>query len=111
MPAPVAALMVTPHAALPAEGDWTELPALGIAPPGHYGLGFFLDGRERFGHIGGAHSFCAVAYGSVAGGTGAVIMAASDLAPFPLGLLLAIGDGHGWSSLRVPPVAPMSAAP
>ena len=89
----------------------TSCRRLGIAPPDSYGLGFFLDGRERFGHIGGAHSFCAVMYGSTADGTGAVIMAACDLDPFPLGLLLAIGDGHGWSSLRVPPVAPMSAAP
>lgn len=100
---PAAALMVTPRAQLPAAGDWNELPALGIAPPDRYGLGFFLDGEERFGHIGGAHSFCAIVYGSTADGSGAVIMAASDLAPFPFRLLLAIGDQHGWASLRMPP--------
>jgi CubicO group peptidase (beta-lactamase class C family) len=99
--AQTAALMVTPHAPLPAEGNWEILPAIGIRPPDSYGLGLFLEGTDRFSHLGGAFSFFSAITGSTADGSGAVVMTASDASPFLLEVLLAISDAYGWTGFRL----------
>jgi CubicO group peptidase (beta-lactamase class C family) len=73
----VAAQLLTPHARLPAKGEWNLLPILGVRPPDSCGLGMFLHGDDRFSHIGGAASF-------------------------PFRLLRAISDEQGWTGFRQP---------
>jgi CubicO group peptidase (beta-lactamase class C family) len=100
--AEMAALVVLPHAALPATGDWEVLPTLGVRAPDAYGLGVFLEGRERFSHVGGADSFFSAFTGSTADGTGAVVMTAGDASPFLFEVLLAISDEDAWAGFRLP---------
>jgi CubicO group peptidase (beta-lactamase class C family) len=105
-PSPVrtetAARLLSPHATLPARGEWSILPLLGMRPPDTCGLGMFLHGGDRFSHIGGAASFFSVLTASRADGTGAVVMTASNAAPFVFRLLRAISDQQGWSGFRQP---------
>jgi CubicO group peptidase (beta-lactamase class C family) len=98
----VAAQLLTPHARLPAKGDWNLLPILGLRPPDTCGLGMFLHGDDRFSHIGGAASFFSILTASTQDGTGAVVMMAANAAPFPFRLLRAISDEHGWTGFRQP---------
>jgi len=98
----VAAQLLTPHARLPAKGEWSLLPLLGMRPPDSCGLGMFLHGEDRFSHIGGAASFFSVLTASTQDGTGAVVMTAANPAPFPFRLLRAISDEHGWTGFRQP---------
>ena len=98
----VAAQLLTPHARLPAKGEWNLLPILGVRPPDSCGLGMFLHGDDRFSHIGGAASFFSVLTASTRDGTGAVVMTAANPAPFPFRLLRAISDEHGWTGFRQP---------
>src|SRR5262249_26247336 len=95
-----ARLMTTPHVDLPAEGDWTALPGLGMRAPDRSGLGLFLEGRERFSHLGGAFGFFSVLTGSLGDGSGAVVMSASDPTPYVFELLLAIDADRGWRGFR-----------
>jgi CubicO group peptidase (beta-lactamase class C family) len=95
------AMMVTPHAPLPAAGDWEILPTLGLRPPDSYGLGLFLEGTDRFSHLGGAFSFFSAITGSTEDGSGAVVMTACDASPFLFELLLAISDSCGWTGFRL----------
>jgi CubicO group peptidase (beta-lactamase class C family) len=103
-PSPVrtetAAQLLAPHATLPARGEWSVLPLLGMRPPDSCGLGMFLHGGDRFSHVGGAASFFAVLTASRQDGTGAVVMTASNAAPFVFRLLRAISDEHRWSGFR-----------
>jgi CubicO group peptidase (beta-lactamase class C family) len=98
----VAAQLLTPHARLPAKGQWNLLPLMGMRPPDSCGLGMFLHGDDRFSHIGGAASFFSVLTASTTDGTGAVVMTAANPAPFPFRLLRAISDEHGWNGYRQP---------
>jgi hypothetical protein len=98
----VAAQLLTPHARLPAKGDWNLLPLLGMRPPDSCGLGMFLHGDDRFSHIGGAASFFSILTASTRDGSGAVVMTAANPAPFPFRLLRAISDEHGWTGFRQP---------
>jgi CubicO group peptidase (beta-lactamase class C family) len=98
----VAAQLLTPHARLPAKGDWNLLPLLGMRPPDSCGLGMFLHGDDRFSHIGGAASFFSILTASTQDGTGAVVMTAANPAPFPFQLLRAISAEHGWTGFRQP---------
>jgi CubicO group peptidase (beta-lactamase class C family) len=96
------ALMLRPHVDLPPEGEWSVLPTLGVRPPDRYGLGFFLEGDDRFSHLGGAPGFFSILSASTQDGSGAVVMTASDPDPIAFAVLLAIGDEYGWSGLRAP---------
>jgi CubicO group peptidase (beta-lactamase class C family) len=96
------ALMLRPHTDLPPEGEWSVLPTLGVRPPDRYGLGFFLEGNDRFSHLGGASGFFSILSASTQDGSGAVVMTASDPDPIAFAVLLAIGDEYGWSGLRAP---------
>jgi CubicO group peptidase (beta-lactamase class C family) len=98
----VVAQFLTPHARLPAKGEWNILPILGIRPPDSCGLGMFLHGNDRFSHIGGAASFFSVLTASTQDGSGAVVMTAANPAPFPFRLLRAISNEHGWTGFRQP---------
>lgn len=98
----VAAQLLTPHARLPAKGEWNLLPILGVRPPDSCGLGLFLHGDDRFSHIGGAASFFSILTASTRDGTGAVVMTAANPAPFPFRLLRAISEEHGWTGFRQP---------
>ena len=100
----IAAQLLTPHAPLPAKGEWNLLPLLGLRPPDSCGLGMFLHGDDRFSHIGGAASFFSVLTASTRDGTGAVVMTATNPAPFPFRLLRAISDERGWTGFRQPPL-------
>jgi CubicO group peptidase (beta-lactamase class C family) len=100
--AETAAEMLTARMPLPAAGEWSALPLLGLRPPDSYGLGLFLYGSERFGHFGGAASFFSAIAGSKQDGSGVVIMMASNASPFPFKLLRAISDELGWSGFRLP---------
>jgi CubicO group peptidase (beta-lactamase class C family) len=97
-----AAELLTPRVPLPAAGEWSVLPLLGIRPPDSYGLGMFLYGGTRFGHFGGAASFFSALIGSKEDGSGAVVMMASNASPFLFKLLRAIGDEQGWTGFRQP---------
>jgi CubicO group peptidase (beta-lactamase class C family) len=97
-----AAAMLTPHARLPARGEWSLLPLLGMRPPDACGLGMFLHGSDRFSHAGGAAGFFSVLTASQQDGTGAVVMTASNAAPPVFRLLRAISDEQGWSGFRQP---------
>jgi CubicO group peptidase (beta-lactamase class C family) len=107
----VAAQLLTPHARLPAKGEWNLLPLLGVRPPDSCGLGMFLHGDDRFSHIGGAASFFSVLTASTKDGTGAVVMTAANPAPFPFRLLLAISEEHGWTGFRQPPLKRLHGLP
>jgi CubicO group peptidase (beta-lactamase class C family) len=98
----VAAQLLTPHARLPAKGEWNFLPILGLRPPDFCGLGMFLHGDDRFSHIGGAASFFSILTASTQDGTGAVVMTGANPTPFPFRLLRAISDEHGWTGFRQP---------
>jgi CubicO group peptidase (beta-lactamase class C family) len=98
----VAAQLLTPHARLPAKGEWNLLPILGMRPPDSCGLGMFLHGDDRFSHVGGAASFFSVLTASTADGTGAVVMTAANPGPFPFRLLRAISNEHCWTGFRQP---------
>jgi CubicO group peptidase (beta-lactamase class C family) len=102
IPAEVAAQLLTPYARLPVRGEWNVLPALGLRPPDACGLGMFLHGDDRFSHTGGAASFFSVLTASTADGSGAVVMTASNPAPFPFRLLRAISAERGWTGFRQP---------
>jgi CubicO group peptidase (beta-lactamase class C family) len=93
--------MLTPHRQLPARGEWNALPLFGLRPPDSSGLGLFLTGREWFSHIGGARSFCSMLTGSLADGTGAVVMTATGSPRIMFRLMRAISDEEGWSHFRV----------
>ena len=98
----IAAELLTPRTPLPAAGEWSVLPLLGIRPPDSYGLGMFLYGGTRFGHFGGAASFFSALIGSKEDGSGAVVMTASNASPFLFKLLRAISDEQGWTRFRQP---------
>jgi CubicO group peptidase (beta-lactamase class C family) len=95
-----AALMLEPRVDLPPEGDWSQLPSLGVRPPDQYGLGVFLEGTDRFSHLGGAAGFFSILSASVHDGTGTVVMTASDPSPLAFEVLLAISDEYGWQGVR-----------
>jgi CubicO group peptidase (beta-lactamase class C family) len=98
----IAAEMLTPRVPLPASGEWSVLPLLGIRPPDSYGLGMFLYGDARFGHFGGAASFFSTLIASKQGGSGVVVMMASNASPFVFKLLRTISDEQGWTGFRQP---------
>ena len=100
--AETAAAMLTPHARLPAKGDWNILPILGMRPPDSCGLGMFLHGNDRFAHIGGAASFFSALTASTQDGSGAVVMTASNASPFLFKVLRTISDEQGWAGFRQP---------
>jgi hypothetical protein len=62
----------------------------------------FLHGDDRFSHVGGAASFFSVLTASTKDGTGAVVMTASNAAPFVFRLLRAISGQQGWAGFRQP---------
>jgi CubicO group peptidase (beta-lactamase class C family) len=93
--------MLRPHARLPAGGEWSVLPLLGLRCPDTFGLGMFLHGNDRFSHFGGAASFFSGLTGSK-DGTGAVVMTAANASPFLFKLLRRIGDEQGWAGFRQP---------
>jgi len=97
----VAAQMLTPHAPLPERGEWTALPLFGLRPPDSAGLGMFLAGEEWFSHAGGTRSFCSMLAGSMAGGSGAVIMTAAGSPRLMFRLMRAVSDQEGWRRFRV----------
>jgi CubicO group peptidase (beta-lactamase class C family) len=105
-PSPVraetATTMLAPRTALPARGEWSVLPLLGVRPPDSYGLGMFLHGSDRFSHAGGAAGFFSVLTASRQDGAGAVVMAAANAAPFLFRLLRTISDEQGWAGFRQP---------
>jgi CubicO group peptidase (beta-lactamase class C family) len=92
-----AAQLLTRHAPLPARGEWSLLPLLGMQPPDSGGLGMFLHGAERFSHIGSAASFFCVVTASARDGSGAVVMTAANAGPYPFRLLRAISREQGWT--------------
>jgi len=94
--------ILTPHTLLPATGEWSILPILGMRPPDSCGLGMFLHGGDRFSHIGGAASFFSVLTASGKDGSGAVVMTASNASPSVFKLLRAISVEHGWAGFRQP---------
>lgn len=98
----ISAEMLTPRVRLPAAGEWSVLPLLGIRPPDSYGLGMFLYGNTRFGHFGGAASFFSALIGSKEDGSGVVVMMASNASPFLFKLLRAISDEQAWTGFRQP---------
>ena len=102
MRAETAAAMLTPHARLPAQGDWNILPILRMRPPDSCGLGMFLHGNDRFAHIGGAASFFSALTASTQDGSGAVVMTASNASPFLFKVLRTISDEQGWAGFRQP---------
>jgi len=97
----VAAHILTPHAPLPARGEWTALPLFGLRPPDSAGLGMFLAGDEWFSHVGGTRSFCSMLAGSIADGSGAVVMTATGSPRLMFRLMRAISDQEGWRRFRV----------
>jgi CubicO group peptidase (beta-lactamase class C family) len=97
----VAAQMLTPHAPLPPRGEWMALPLFGIRPPDSAGLGMFLTGDPWFSHIGGARSFFALLTGSVADGTGAVVMTATGSPRLMFRLMRGISEQEGWHDFRL----------
>jgi CubicO group peptidase (beta-lactamase class C family) len=97
-----AVAILTPRTPLPAKGEWTILPIVGMRPLDSYSLGMFLHGKDRFGHIGGAASFFSVLTASSEDGSGAVVMMASKASPFLFKLLRAISDEYGWTGFRQP---------
>jgi hypothetical protein len=60
----------------------------------------FLTGREWFSRIGGARSFCSILTGSLADGTGAVVMTGTGSPRIVSRLMRAISDEEGWSHFR-----------
>jgi CubicO group peptidase (beta-lactamase class C family) len=98
--AEAAAQLLTPHAALPARGEWSILPLLGMQPPDACGLGMFLHGTGRFSHIGGASAFFCVVTAAAADGSGAVVMSAANAGPYPFRLLRAISREQDWTGFR-----------
>ncbi|HEY1324544.1 MAG TPA: serine hydrolase domain-containing protein [Streptosporangiaceae bacterium] len=97
----LAAQMLSPCASVPAGGEWSMLPLLGLRAPDSCGLGMFLHGNDRFSHFGGAASFFSALTASKDGG-GAVVMTASNASPFLFKLLRRIGDEQGWTGFRQP---------
>jgi CubicO group peptidase (beta-lactamase class C family) len=98
--AEVATGMLTANARVPVRGEWMLLPLLGMPRPKACGLGMFLFGDGRFGHIGGAASFFSVLVASGKDGGGAVVMTAANPSRFPFRLLRAIADDQGWTGFR-----------
>ncbi len=97
VPPVVADLMTRPAAVLPPEGDWAAVSALGLRAPDRYGMGFFLEGEDRFSHLGGASGFFAMLTASKRNGTGAVVMSAAQATPRLFEVLIAISDQYGWT--------------
>jgi CubicO group peptidase (beta-lactamase class C family) len=91
--------MTAPHVTLPSRGQWTLLSLLGLQRPLSHGLGLFVR-EQRFVNLGGAAGFFSGLAGSVADGTGAVVMTAGCRPPFVVRVLLEIGDAQGWSGFR-----------
>jgi hypothetical protein len=87
--------MLAPHAPLPAAGEWDVLSSFGIRPPDAIGLGLFLEGGDRFSHLGGAASFFSALTGSSRDGRGAVVMTAANATPYLFELLRTIDEGWG----------------
>jgi CubicO group peptidase (beta-lactamase class C family) len=98
----IAAEMLTPRLPLPAAGEWSVLPLLGIRAPDSCGLGMFLYGDARFGHFGGAASFFSAVIASKQDGSGVVVMMASNASPFLFKLLRAFSDEQGWTGFHQP---------
>jgi CubicO group peptidase (beta-lactamase class C family) len=92
--------MISPHRALPAEGEWTMLRSLGFEPLDHAGLGLFLSESGWFINLGGAFGFFSGLFGSLEGGSGVVVMTAGRASPEFFATVRAIADEHGWSGLR-----------
>ncbi|MGZ4333703.1 MAG: serine hydrolase domain-containing protein [Gaiellaceae bacterium] len=92
--------MLEPVVQLPNEGDWTVLPTLGIRAPDAHGLGVFLEGRDRFSHLGGAAGFFSLLTGSTRDGGGSVVMSSSDPTPDVFETALRIADERGWLGYR-----------
>jgi hypothetical protein len=78
--------MTTPEVAVPRRGQWLVLGLLGLPHPSSGGLGLFLRG-DRFINLGGAAGSFSLLTGSVADGTGAVVMTAGFRPPFALRVL------------------------
>jgi CubicO group peptidase (beta-lactamase class C family) len=94
--------MLRPHAPLAANGEWNLLPLLGVRPPHAVGLGLFLHDAGRFSHAGGASSFFCMFTGSVADGSGGVVMLAGRASPYPFAVLRAMSRDHGWCGFDLP---------
>jgi len=94
--------MLTRHAALPAKGEWNLLPLLGVRPPDAGGLGMFLHGSDRFSCAGSAQSFFAMFTGSLADGTGGVVMVAANASTYPFRVLRAVSGQYAWSNFSLP---------
>jgi len=92
--------MLTPNARLPFRGEWRLLPLLGVRAPDSAGLGMFLQGTDRFSHVGGAGGFLSVLTGSLKDDSGAVVMTAENSVRFPFQLLRAVSDGQGWTGFK-----------
>lgn len=94
--------MLSPSVALPEEGEWNALPQLGLRAPDKFGLGVFLEGDERFSHLGGALGFYSLLTGSTVNGTGGILMSASDPSELFFALALALSDEHNWQGFKSP---------
>src|SRR5262249_62361769 len=92
--------MLSVSTPLPEEGDGSVLPSLGLRPPDRFGHGLFLEGADRFSHLGGAAGFFSLLTGSTSAGSGAVVMSASDPTPFVFHVARAVADGYGWAGVR-----------
>ena len=94
--------MLSRSITLPEEGDWNALPTLGLRAPDRFGLGLFLEGDERFSHLGGAAGFYSLLTGSTSNGTGGIVMSAADPSPLLFQLALALSDEHEWQGFKPP---------
>jgi len=92
--------MLSPSTTLPEDGDWNALPQFGLRAPDSFGLGFFLEGNERFSHLGGAAGFFSLLTGSTTNGTGGIVMSAGDPSPLFFELVVALADEHHWHGFK-----------
>lgn len=88
--------MLTPRATLPLEGDWAVLPTLGVRPPDRSGLGLFLEGADRFSHLGGAANFFSILTGSIGDGDGGVVMSAAGASTVIFEVARLLSEHYGW---------------
>jgi CubicO group peptidase (beta-lactamase class C family) len=92
--------MLSTSVTLPEQGEWNVLPTLGLRAPDHFGLGLFLEGNQRFSHLGGAAGFYSLLSGSTSNATGGIIMSAADPSPLLFQLALALSDEHQWQGFK-----------
>ena len=91
--------LTTPHVTVPRRGQWLVLGMLGLPHPPSGGLGIFLR-DDRFINLGGAAGSFSVLTGSLADGTGAVVMTAGFRPPFALRVLFGLQERRSNVLLR-----------